>query len=318
MLRRIRVHEIGRGPPILAAPEGRETEVKSRSWLKRGVPIFACALAFCLWAPHARAEDLGNHLYDRFQATASGSFLWLGSDVRVDSKNGSAGTDVDVEDDLGMPDTRLQPRLAFRWQPGRKHQLELGYQFARRSGSNTLDRTIEVGDTSFTAGAQVNAAFNTDNAFLTYRFAFVADERKQLGVGLGLGSFFFKVEVDALADVASGGQSGSVSYSGGTSFLGPTAALGLFGRFRSGDRWYLEPDVRYLRVKIDRITGQVLEGSLVTRYYISPKVGIEGGLGVKTVQVDLGPKNEGGTNPGISARVKYRESQIRLGVVLPL
>ncbi len=288
--------------------------MKPRGWMKAGVSLLACALALGFGAPHASAEESVNHLYDRFQVSASGSLLWLGSDIRIDGKNGSFGTDLDVEDDLGMPDTKLQPRFSFRWKPGRKHQLELGYQFARRSASKVLERTIAIGDTTFDAGVQVNTSFGTDNAFLTYRYAFVADERKQLGVGLGLGAFFFDVGVDALAGVGSQ----TVSYTGGRSFVGPTAALGLFGRFRTGDRWYLEPDVRYLQVSVDRVTGKVVEGSLLAQYYLSPKVGIEGGIGIKAVEIDVDPETDGGFGPSIGARVKYSESQFRLGVVVPL
>ena len=83
-------------------------------------------------------------------------------------------------------------------------------------------------------------------------------------------------------------------------------------------RWYLEPDICYLRVTVDRFTGTVVEGSLLTQYYLSPKVGIEGGLGIKGVEVDIDPKTDGGFGPKIGARIKYTESQFRVGVVVPL
>jgi hypothetical protein len=305
---------------IPATPGGKDTNVKSPGWLRAGLSIGSCAFALCAWASHARAQDFGNHLYDRFQVSASGSLLWFGSEVRIDAKDGSVGTDLSIEDDLGFSDTKFQPRLAVQWKPGRKHQLELGYQFARRSASRTLDQTIDVGDTSFAAGAQINSVFDTDNAFLNYRFAIVADERKQLGVGLGLGAFFFNVGLDALASVSGGGEGATVSYSNTTDFIAPTMALGLFGRFRSGDRWYIDPDVRYLRLTVDRLTAQVVEAGLVTRYYVSPKWGLEGGLGLKAVQIDVGPKTDGTgiVDLDASARIRYGESQVRFGVVFPL
>ncbi len=289
--------------------------MKARIRMKPGI-LFALGLLACtLGATQAQAQELGNRLYDKFQVSASGSLLWLSSEIRIDAKNGSIGTDLDPEDDLGMPETKFQPRAAVRWRPGRKHELELGYQFARRNAEKTLERNIEVGDTSFTAGAQLNTSFDTDNAFLTYRFAFIADETKQIGVGLGLGAFFFDVGVDALAGIGSE----TVEYSGGGSFVGPTAALGVFGRFRLGDRWYLAPDVRYLKVTVDRFTGKVIDGMVVGQYYFSDKFGVEGGAGIKGVEVDVAPKiRESGIGPEIGARVKYTESQVRLGVVIPL
>ncbi len=294
--------------------------MRSRNWLTGGIPIWACALAIGLPGPQARAEDLGNRLYDRFQVVGSGAMLWLGSNVRIDSEDGRIGTDLDAEEDLGLSRNRFQPRLEVRWRPGHRHELELGYQFARRDNSRQLGRTIEVGDTSFTAGADIRSTFDSDNMFLTYRFAIMARERTQLGAAVGLGAFFFKVGVDALAGVAVGGKSDSVTYSNTTSFVGPTAALGAFGRFRVANRWYLEPDVRYLRVTIDRFTARVVEAGLAGRFFISRRVGVEGGIGVRGVRVDIGPKTDGGgiVDLKVSARVKYTESQLRLGVVVPL
>jgi hypothetical protein len=294
--------------------------VRSHGWLTGGIPIWTCALALGLSATPARAEDLGNHLYDRFQGSVAGSLLWLGSSVRIDAKDGSIGTDLDVEDDLGFSNTKIQPRFEFRWRPGRRHELGIGYQFARRSASKTLEGTIDVGDTSFLAGAQIHSVFDTDNLFLTYRFAIMAHERTQLGVGLGLGAFFFKTEVDALAGVSAAGRTDSVTYSNSTSFVGPTAALGLYGRFRAGDRWYINPDVRYLRVKIDRFTAQVVEGGLAGQYFLSRKVGLEGGVAVRSVKVEVGPRTDGGgiVNLDVSAEIKYTETSFRLGAVFPL
>jgi hypothetical protein len=293
--------------------------VRTFRWRTAGAVVAVCALACGLAASQARAEDLGNHLYDRFQADVAGTILRLGSEARVDAKDGSVGTDLDVEDDLGFSRSKFQPRFEFRWRPGRRHQIGIGYQFARRSADKTLEGTIEVGDTSFAAGARAHSVFDSDNLFLTYRFAIMAHERTQLGVGLGVGAFFFKFGVDALAGISVAGRTDSVTYSNTTSFTGPTAALGLYGRFRLGNPWYLEPDVRYLRVKIDRFTAKVFEGSLGTQYYLSRKVGLEGGLGVRSVQVDVGPKTDGGFfDLGVSAKIKYKETGLRVGVVVLL
>lgn len=284
-----------------------------------GTLLCACALLLGPTAGQALGEEHANHLYDRFQGSASGSLLWLGADARIDARDGSVGTDLNVEDDLGLTRTKFQPRLEFRWRPGRRHQLGIGYQVARRSAEKALIKDIEVGDTSFVAGLRVRSVFDSDNLFLTYRLAIMARERTQLGVGLGLGAFFFRVGVDALAGVTAGGDTVSAQYGSTKSFIGPTAAIGLFGRFRVSDRWYLEPDLRYLQVSIDRVTAKVIEGGATAQYYLSPKVGIEGGIGIRGVKVDIGPKTDGGLiDLSVSARVKFTETQFRLGVVLPI
>jgi hypothetical protein len=267
----------------------------------------------------ARADELRNHLYDRYRFGLSGSELLLSDEVRVDRDDGSSGTELDFVDDLGFTPYRFQPRLNFQWRPGHNHELEIGYQFARRSADKVLERSISVGDTSFTAGLQVHSVFNTDNAVLTYRYAIKASDRTQLGAALGLGAFFFKVSLDGLVSASSGGQSASEDYSVSKSFAAPTLSIGFFGRFRTGERWYIAPDLRYLQFTIDRFTPRILEGGVAGQYYISDRVGIEAGCGIRGVRFDIGPRpDETPLDIGFTGLVKYTESQLRLGVVLPL
>jgi hypothetical protein len=281
--------------------------------------ILAGLLAMGAVATVTRAEDLGNHLYDRYQFGVSGSVLWFGDNVRVDSEDGSTGTDLSIAEDLGFTTNKFQPRMSFRWRPGHRHELEAAYQFARRSADKTLERTISVGDTSFAAGLQIHSVFNTDNAVLTYRYSIMAHERTQLGAALGLGAFFLKVGVDGLVSASSEDQSASADYAASESFVAPTLALGLYGRFRSGDRWYIAPDIRYLQFTIDRYTPRILEGGLIGQYYLSKKVGLEAGYGLRSLRLDIGPRPEGSIiNMSFTGSIRYSENQFRLGVLLPL
>ena len=48
------------------------------------------------------AQDVPrSHLYDRFQATASGTLLVLGTKIRIDPDTGE-GTEIDLEDNLAI------------------------------------------------------------------------------------------------------------------------------------------------------------------------------------------------------------------------
>jgi len=260
-------------------------------------------------------QAVRNHLYDKFQIGAHFTDVILGSTIRVNGPQGE-GTDVDAEDDLGLSKSKFQPRFDVRWRPGRRHELELGYQFARRSGDRTLNKDIEFGDTSFVAGLTVRSKLNTDQAFLTYRFAFTAREKTQIGVGVGLGALFFDTGIDALASAASGGQADSVSYSATSNLVGPTASLGVYGRFLLGKAWYLEADLRGVKVAIDRFDAKVVEGGVGARYFVSSRVGIEGGYGISSITVDIAPKSD--ASRSASGKIGYSIQHLRLGVVYAL
>lgn len=278
------------------------------------VPV-AVALSLLASPAAAQTDSSRNHLYDKFQFAISGTNVLLGTNLRVDGNDGQ-GTDVDVEDDLGLDRSKFQPRFGFRWRPGRRHELEVGYQFARRTGQKTLSDSLRFGDTTFYANATIKPTFNSDQAFLVYRFAFMAKERTQVGAALGLGPYFFDVAIDALASASGGSQTGEVAYSESASVIGPTASLGLFGRFRLGDRWYLDADIRYITISIDRFKASVLDAGLAARYFMSRKVGFELGYGGNGIKVDVEAKDRAAAAGFKSGRIKFTQQTFRLGIIL--
>jgi hypothetical protein len=282
---------------------------KGRNFMKptcvRSVSLVVVAL---LVAASLTAQGTQPNLYDRLQVGASVTTVILNTNIRVDGSSGN-GTDVDAEDDLGLQKSRFEPRFALRWRPGRRHEFEVGYQFARRSAERVLDRDITFGDSTYPANADVATKFNSDQGFFAYRFAFLAKPRTQVGLVIGGGALFLNAALDA---VGSGGQ---VQYSQSQKVTGPIGSLGLYGRFLSGTRWSWEAEARYVRVSIDRFTAQVAEGGGAVRYTAWSHVTFEGGYGVSAIQVDIDPTSSSGSGSR-SGRIKYSLQNIRLGVVL--
>ena len=213
-----------------------------------------------LAAQDAAPQDAApSHLYDRFQLSGSGTLLVLGAKIRIDPDSGE-GTEINVSDDLGIGSTTLQPRLALRWRPGRRHELEGGYQWAKRSGETVLTDTLVFRDTTYAAGLRVNSTYGTSQAFLTYRYAFMAKEKTQIGAALGIGLIFLRADIAATAGATAGGPDTAIAeFSRKGDINGPTGSLGGYGRFQLGDRWYLESDLRALVLKIDNIKAGVVE-----------------------------------------------------------
>lgn len=262
---------------------------------------------------HAQ-EVYRSHLYDKFQVSASGTLLVLGTTIRIDPDSGE-GTEIDLNDNLGVGSTTLQPRLALRWRPGRKHELEGGYQWAKRSGETVLQDTIVFRDTSYAAGLRVNSESGTSQMFLTYRYAFKAEDRTQIGAAVGLGLIFLREEITAVAGATTGGpDTAIVQFSRKGDINGPTGSIGGYGRFQLGDKWYLEPDLRAIYLKIDNIKVGVIELGAAGRYFVSDKVGLELGYNLGFYQINIeGTNNFAGIER--TGKIRYTVNGWRAGGV---
>jgi len=138
--------------------------------------IYVVAVAAILAAAPAVAQETRTNLYNKFEFSPSLTSVILNSNIRVDSEDGSVGTDVDAEDDLGLEKVKWEPRFAMRWRPGHRHEIEFGYQFARRDAEKMIERDINFADTTFNAGLNLRTSLKTDLAFLNYRFAIITKE----------------------------------------------------------------------------------------------------------------------------------------------
>jgi hypothetical protein len=270
--------------------------------------LLAASLITIATVPRLAAQQLDNHLYDKFQAMGSLSLLVLSTNIQIDPSNGE-GTEISVESILGLPSTTWQPRAALRFRMGRRNELEAAYQWASRTGDVTLADSIVVGDTTFPAGASIQSKLNTSQLTATYRFAFTAKERTQIGVGLGLGAIFLNESIDALASVGTN----SVSYSQAESFPGPTASLGLYGRFRAGDSWYFEADARGIYAKVSNVKAGIIELGGDVRYFFNKTIGASLGYGLGFYKVTL---SRDGTLVDLSGSFKYTIQGFRAGLVV--
>jgi hypothetical protein len=278
-------------------------------------PWLAIALLALAFPARGVAQTSRNHLYDRYQASASGTLLVLGATIRIDGEN--RGTELSIEDDLGLERSTLQPRLAFRWRPGQRHELEASYQWATRENGRVLTDTIVVRDTTFAAGLRINSSFGTSQAGLTYRWAFTAKENSQIGLGVGLGVIFLRTTIEALAGTTTGGPDTAIVQRSSTADLnGPVGSLGVYGRWRLGDRWYLDSDIRGIYVKISNLRAGVLEAGLAGRYFFSDKFGAElgYGLGIYAVRLDReGTGEEGFAGIDVAGKIRYNVNGVRIG-----
>jgi opacity protein-like surface antigen len=265
----------------------------------------------------AQSDSTVNHLYDKFEIGAYAADVLLSTTIRIDNADGTRGTDVSLGT-LGIPTNAIGPIFDASWKPGKRHELQLSYLGIGRSGTKTIVDTIFFADTSFAAGAKLSSKFDAPTVALTYRFAFMAKPNTQLGVQVGLGLIFFSIGLDALGAASTGGaDTATVKYSADQSLAGPTASLGVFGKFRVGKNWYLEANGGAIGASVSNISATTWTIGGGVRYFFSNLFGLDAGYNFSGIKVTIDHSGSGGfLDPGFSGKINYTFQTFRLGAVL--
>lgn len=275
---------------------------------------FAVAMVLGVLATRPLVGQVKNHLYDKFQVSASAAAVILSTTVRLDSDAGP-GTEVNSEDDLGLERVALRPRIGFRWRPGRRHELEASYLFISRTGLKTLEQDITIDSVTYTAGATLESRIGQSQLGVNYRWAIHAAERSQFGLNVGLGATFFDANWLGSASISNGSGTIADSVTFEQSLVGPSLAIGGFGRWQLADRWYVEAELGGLYVPIDNIKASILQGGGAVRYFPLDWLGTELGYSLIVTKVTIDQKEDPLIDLGASGRIKYNTQNIRLGLI---
>jgi hypothetical protein len=274
----------------------------------------AVAMVLGVFAVQPLVGQTPNHLYDKFQVNLSVAGVILGTTVRLDSDDGE-GTEVDSEDDLGLESVAIRPRIGLRWRPGRRHELEASYLFISRGGLKTLDEDVTIDSVTYTAGAALESRIGQSQLGMNYRWAIHAAERSQFGLNVGLGATFFDASWLGSASISDGSGTIADSVTFEKSLVGPSLAIGGFGRWQVADRWYIEAELGGLYVPVDNIKASVVQGGAAVRYFPLDWLGTELGYSLATTKVTIDQKEDPLIDLGASGKINYNTQNIRLGLV---
>lgn len=248
-----------------------------------------------------------NQLYQRFRIEAGTFASFFNTNLRLGSETLGIGTEIDLEEDLGFDTRKFDFRAGGYVRLGRRHRISYGYFSLSRSSNAVLDEEIEFGDEIFPVDAEVDAEFRTQFALLGYAFSFLAREKVEVGIGLGLAAMFTKA---AIATVGSVGEEEIDAREERTSTTLPVATLGLDVGWAPLSRLLVSGRVGGLYVSISTVTASVGDANVGAEYFLTRGFG----LGARFVYTKL--QAEESEDPQL--KVTYRYSGLQLYGVFAL
>lgn len=189
---------------------------------------------------------------------------YINSEVVRDSSAGLIGSDIDVENLLGLPERETLLRFDAVYRIAYYHRLEFGYLETSRSGQTTLPAQLDFGDEQFPAGTIVNSSFDTRMVRIGYAYSLINDPQKEIGVMGGLHFSEIKSQI-------SGPSTGQVETSSAAT---PLPVVGAHGSVALGEKSALGARVQFFRMDFDRYKGYLNFATLDWQRRLGDKVSI--------------------------------------------
>jgi len=211
----------------------------------------------------------------RFSISIGAFFTDRESKTRVDGEAGR-GTDVDLEDDLGLRKSDTVFRVDAYWRFAEKHRFDFSAFDLSRSSSKQIEREITWEDTTYPIRSTVETEIDLAIYKAGYTWMFLKRDRSFLGATFGL----------YIADIGA-----RLSASGGASvesndLTAPLPVIGLRGEYRFADRWALRGSGEIFTVDYGDYEGSLYDVFVGLDFSVAKTIAV--GVGINSVKLDVG------------------------------
>lgn len=214
---------------------------------------------------------VGGILFGSFRTTASLDIV--GSDL---------GTEVNLEDDLGLSSQGQALRADAWYRFGRAHRIDVAWFDLERSAGRSIDREIHWGGEVFPVHAEVTAELATQILQARYTWNFLAEDDYELGAGIGL--YGMRLTAGMRADLLGIEKAFESPV--------PLPVLALQGAWEFAPHWQLIGSAQcfFLTLEsvgaVDEISGSVIDVLLGLEYAFADHFSV--GAAYNYFQIDVG------------------------------
>ncbi|HET7898749.1 MAG TPA: hypothetical protein VFL47_13790, partial [Flavisolibacter sp.] len=241
-----------------------------------------------LWASPGRRKDAlkktAPWFVQRFTITGGYFAPRNNTSVRADGSNLTAGTKINLENDLGFTRSTQAIFGNLQWRISRRSRLDLEGLLVNRSVVHTLRKDISFGDSTYAANTTLKAFFNAGTWRLSYGFALLAKPGYEIGLRIGAHVLVNDIGVKA--------YTGNAGYSRGHDFnlTSPLPDAGLWAGFELTRHFALHFEADYLDASISNTSdGRIFSYNAALSWRIAPPLQIA--FGYKGLHFDINRQN---------------------------
>lgn len=215
----------------------------------------------------------------RGQIAFSGFITDFGTKFRLNGQSGR-GTNVQLEDDLGLDNSLQVFRADGYWRFGDRHRIDgTWYEFSR-TASRAIVKQLKIGDETYGIDTVLSSKVNISIFKAGYTYIFLQTPSYEIGGTLGLHIMDYNATFSAL------GIGANVSFS-------PVAyipTVGIRGSYAIADRWTFHASADLLPFKISNTSGLFTDFVAKLEFELFPRVAL--GIGYDIVILDVNIKSE--------------------------
>jgi hypothetical protein len=213
-------------------------------------------------------------LDDRFSITLGAFITNRDTNTRIDSATLGTGTDIDLENDLGLDSSDAVFRVDGHYRFSQKHRVNFSIFDLSRDNTAMVQRDIQFGDQVFMLNTVVNVDFDLTIYKLAYTYSLMQRDNGYLGVTLGAYIADSKIR---LAEQ-------NLGQTEAREMTAPLPVLGLRGNYEFTDRLSLDASGEFFAVEFDNVDGSLVDLYLGVDYEFSEHVAV--GVGFNSVHID--------------------------------
>lgn len=237
---------------------------------------------------------------DRFNLSL-GTYLVSFETTAQLSPTGGSGTVIDMESVLGLDDRRADVRLDGYWRFSKRHRIDWGLYTSSRKGTRILDEEIVWNDVTYAADASIDSKYWLYYLKGTYRYAFIRDDRAEVGLSAGLATMQLGAELSGEGTVTENGVPSPVRFvREKEDVLAPVPVVGLYGSFVIREGLFFRVSGELFSISTSGIRGDLFDSRVTVDWFFTERWGA--GLGYAKTSIEY---SDDESDPKVDVNASY-------------